>query len=161
MSYLSHLECPECGRVYAADEINTFCGPCASPLLARYDLDAARAKLDRDALAGRPADMWRWRELMPVRDPSFIKTAGEGGTPCLEVPRLAESLGTRRLWVKDEGRNPTGTFKARGLAAAVFRAVELGIGGFVVPTAGHAGGALAALVYQVAFTDFVIKVIPA
>jgi threonine synthase len=144
MSYLSHLECPECGRTYPADELATICAPCGSPLLARYDLDRARAELDRDAFRSRPGDMWRWRELMPVRDPSHIITTGEGGTPTLAAPRLGSRLGARALFVKDEGRNPTGTFKARGLAAAVSRAVELGVKGFVIPTAGNAGGALAA-----------------
>jgi threonine synthase len=144
MSYLTHLECPECGRTYPADEINTICAPCGSPLLARYDLDLARAELNRDAFRSRPGDMWRWRELMPVRDKARIVSTGEGGTPTLEAPRLGARLGARALFVKDEGRNPTGTFKARGLAAAVSRAVELGVSGFVIPTAGNAGGALAA-----------------
>lgn len=88
--------------------------------------------------------MWRWRELMPVRDVAHIVTLGEGGTPLFHVPRLGAQLGLARLYIKDEGHNPTGTFKARGLGAAVSRAVELGVTGFVVPTAGNAGGALAA-----------------
>jgi threonine synthase len=144
MSQLHHLECPECGRSKPADALSTVCELCDSPLLARYDLDRAQTELDRDATAGLPATMWRWRELLPVRDPSFIVSLGEGGTPTLEAPRLAARLGVRRLFIKDEGRNPTGTFKSRGMAAAVSRAAELGVKGFVVPTAGNAGGALAA-----------------
>ncbi len=144
MSRLSHLECPECGRAFPADDLHTICEPCGSPLLARYDLDGARTELDRDAIAARPASMWRWRELLPVRDPARIVSLGEGGTPTLEAPRLAAALGLRGLAIKDEGRNPTGTFKSRGMAAAVSRAAELGVRGFVVPTAGNAGGALAA-----------------
>ena len=144
MSQLHHLECPECGRSRPADALSTVCEPCDSPLLARYDLDRAKTELDRDATAGLPATMWRWRELLPVRDPSRIVSLGEGGTPTLEAPRLAARLGVRRLFIKDEGRNPTGTFRSRGMAAAVSRAAELGVKGFVVPTAGNAGGALAA-----------------
>jgi threonine synthase len=107
-------------------------------------LDRAKAELDREAFRSRPCDMWRWRELMPVRDASHVVSTGEGGTPTLAAPRLGARLGAPGLLVKDEGRNPTGTFKARGLAAAVSRAVELGVSGFVIPTAGNAGGALAA-----------------
>jgi threonine synthase len=88
--------------------------------------------------------MWRWRELLPVRDAAHIVTLAEGGTPMLHSPRLGKQLGLPNLYIKDEGRNPTGTFKARGIGMAVSRAVELGVRGFVTPTAGNAGGALAA-----------------
>ena len=144
MSYLAHLDCPECAKVYSADELRAVCPECGSPLLARYDLPQARARLDRDAMTVCSTGMWRWRELLPVRDAACIVTLGEGGTPTLSTPRLAHQLGLRQLYVKDEGRNPTGTFKALGMAVAVSRAVELGVRGFVVPTAGNAGGALAA-----------------
>jgi threonine synthase len=144
MSYLSHLDCPECAQVHSVDELQTVCSCCGSPLLARYDLSQAAAHVDRDALAVRSSDMWRWRELLPVLDTSRIVTLGEGGTPTLATPHLAHQLGLKHLYVKDEGRNPTGTFKARGIAMAVSRAVELGVRGFVIPTAGNAGGALAA-----------------
>ncbi len=144
MSYIAHLDCPECGRVFAAEELHTTCPECGSPLLARYNLSQARAHLDRDEMKARPCNMWRWRELMPVRDEKHIITLGEGGTPMFRVPRLGAQLGLPQLYIKDEGRNPTGTFKARGLGAAVARAVELGVQGFVIPTAGNAGGALAA-----------------
>lgn len=144
MSYLSHLECPECARNYAADELRTVCPECGSPLLACYDLPLVRAHLDRDAVLARPHTMWRWRELLPVRDEAHIVTLAEGGTPMLQAPRLGKQLGLPKLYLKDEGRNPTGTFKARGIGMAVSRAVELGVRGFVTPTAGNAGGALAA-----------------
>jgi threonine synthase len=143
-NYLGHLECPECRRSFPADRLQTICADCNSPLLARYDLAAARQGLDRDALRTRPSGMWRWAELLPVRDRRRIVSLGEGGTPLLPARRLAEKLGLSRLEIKDEGLNPTGTFKARGLGAAVSRALELGVRGFVVPTAGNAGGALAA-----------------
>jgi len=144
MSYLDHLQCPECGRTYDADELQTVCKDCDSPLLARYDLSGAKRELGREAFAARPNTMWRWRELLPVRRAENIMTLGEGGTPLLHAPRLGSFLGLPLLYIKDEGLNPTGTFKARGLGAAVSRAVELGVTGFVVPTAGNAGGALAA-----------------
>ncbi len=144
MSYLSHLDCPECAKVYSADELHTVCPECGSPLLARYDLPQARAHLDRDAMTVYSTGTWRWRELLPVRDAACIVTLGEGSTPTLAAPHLAHQLGLKQLYVKDEGRNPTGTFKALGMAVAVSRAVELGVRGFVVPTAGNAGGALAA-----------------
>lgn len=143
-SCLDHLECPECRKSYPAETVQTICPDCESPLLARYDLAAAKSRLDRDAFASRPATMWRWKELMPVRDEDRIVGLGEGATPLLSAPRLGRKLGSARLEIKDEGQNPTGTFKARGLGAAVSRALELGIKGFVVPTAGNAGGALAA-----------------
>ena len=144
MSYLSRLECSECARDYAADELHTVCLECGSPLLARYDLPLARARLDRDVMLARSNTMWRWRELLPVRDEAHIVTLAEGGTPMLHAPHLGRQLGLPNLYIKDEGRNPTGTFKSRGIGMAVSRAVELGVRGFVTPTAGNAGGALAA-----------------
>jgi threonine synthase len=144
MCYLDHLDCPECLRAFSADELRTVCPQCGSPLLARYNLDQAKRRLDRDALKTRPNTMWRWRELLPVRDQAHIITLAEGGAPLLHTPHLGQHLGAPNLYIKDEGRNPTGTFKARGIGMAVSRAVELGVQGFVIPTAGNAGGALAA-----------------
>ena len=144
MSFLSHLECPECGRNHTADELHTVCPVCGSPLLARYDLSQAKIRLDRDRFQIRPNTMWRWRELLPVRDEAHIITLAEGGAPLIYTPRLGQQLDVRNLYIKDEGRNPTGTFKARGIGMAVSRAVELGVKGFIIPTAGNAGGALAA-----------------
>ena len=143
-SYLDHLACSHCGATYTPDSLQTTCPACGRPLLARYNLDATRAKLDRDRLVARPDRMWNWRELLPVRDPEHIVYLGEGGTPMFHARRLGEMLGLPRLWIKDEGLNPTGTFKARGMAAAVSRAMELGAREFVVPTAGNAGAAAAA-----------------
>lgn len=115
------------------------------PLLARYDIAGARATLTPEAMAARRSGgMWRWRELLPVRDARFIATLGEGSTPLVSMPRLAEGLGAPGLMVKAEGLNPTGSFKARGMAAAVSRARELGATRFIAPSAGNAGGALAA-----------------
>ena len=112
--------------------------------MARYDLTKAKAAVDRDALSGRPADMWRFHEMLPVHDPDYIITLGEGGKPVLKLHHLSRRLGLNNVYIKDEGQNPTGSFKALGLAAAVSRAYELGVREFVIPTAGNAGGALAA-----------------
>ena len=144
MSYLIDLQCPECGETFSAETVQTYCHNCNAPLLARYDLRRASAELDRDALTRRPRGMWRWRELLPVRDPVNEVSLGEGDCPLLPLPRLAAQFGLPRLFVKDESFNPTGTFKARGMAAAVSRAKELGLRELVTPTAGNAGGALAA-----------------
>ena len=143
-STLSHLECSACHTRHDADRLHKLCPACAKVLLARYDLEKAARTLTPSSLAGRPRGMWRWSELMPVRDPANISSLGEGDTPLLEVPRLAALGGFRRLLLKDEGVNPTGSFKARGLSAAVSRARELGVKQLAVPTAGNAGGAMAA-----------------
>jgi threonine synthase len=144
MSALAGLACSECGSVFDADRVQTVCQACDSPLLARYDLERVGDTLDRDELSRRLSGLWRWAELLPVRDPAWRLTLGEGDTPLHHARRLGDRLGLRRLFVKDEGLNPTGTFKARGLAVAVGRASELGVREFVIPTAGNAGGALAA-----------------
>lgn len=144
MNYLSHLECSHCGRIYEADALIRVCRDCGLPILARYDLAKAADEIDREELTRRSEGLWRFRELLPVRDPRYIVTLGEGGTPVLKLGQLGKELGLHRLFIKDEGLNPTGTFKALGLAAAVSRALELGVREFVIPTAGNAGGALAA-----------------
>ncbi len=111
--------------------------------MARYDLAEAARALKRERVSDRPAGLWRWAELLPVRDPEKRYTLGEGDTPLLPLRRIGDRLGLRRLYVKDEGVNPTGSFKARGMAVALARAVELGVKEAVAPTAGNAGGALA------------------
>ena len=144
MNYLTHLECSHCQTIYEADQLIRLCTECGYPLLARYDIDKAKQELDRDEVAKRPSTMWRFQELLPIRNPQYIITLGEGGNPILKLHQLASHLGLNQLYIKDEGQNPTGSFKALGLAAAVSRAVELGVEEFVIPTAGNAGGALAA-----------------
>lgn len=144
MSYLSHLECSYCARTLSADQPANVCGICGRPLLARYDLAAAARVVDRDGLQFRQPSIWRYQELLPVRDPVNIVTLGEGGRPVLPLRRLGDRLGLGNLFLKDEGQNPTGSFKALGLAVAVSRALELGIRQLVIPTAGNAGGAMAA-----------------
>lgn len=143
-SYLSHLECAGCGKQYAYREIHTFCPICQSPLLSIYDLKQARQNVDRDQVTRRKKGMWRWRELLPVIDEENQIFLGEGDTPLLSLPRLQKELKLSNLYVKDESSNPTGSFKARGLAAAISKAKELGIEKVIIPTAGNAGGAMAA-----------------
>jgi len=144
MSYIVNLQCYDCGDFFDASTIQTFCPDCQAPLLARYDLDAARRKLDRDEFRSRSAGMWRWREVLPVHELDNMINLGEGDTPLLHLPNLGSDIGLSRLYVKDESLNPTGTFKARGLAAAVSKAKELGVPKVIIPTAGNAGGAMAA-----------------
>ncbi|MCY4528380.1 MAG: threonine synthase [Chloroflexi bacterium] len=143
-SYLTHLECTNCGETQSADRLIRLCPECGKVLYARYDLDAARRESNRNALAGRRSDMWRYFETMPVLDEANIVSLGEGMTPILDAPRLSEAIGASNVVIKDEGQNPTGTFKSRGLSAAVSKAKELGAAGVTIPTAGNAGGALAA-----------------
>jgi len=130
--------------MFDTDKIHTFCPNCQSPLLVRYDLENVRKHIDRDALRHRPNGMWRWHELLPVKDPKNFIFLGEGDTSLLDLPRIGSELGLRNLFVKDESKNPTGSFKARGLAAAISKAKELGIEKVIIPTAGNAGGAMAA-----------------
>lgn len=142
-SYLSHLECARCGQSHEADRVQNLCG-CGGPLLARYDLAAAVRALRPADLAGRAPTLWRYRELLPVRRPEYMISLGEGMTPLLPLPRLGEAIGLPRLLLKDEGQCPTGTFKARGAAVGISRALELGIRAIGMPTNGNAGGAWAA-----------------
>jgi threonine synthase len=143
-STLKHLECPECGRRYDAGKLQTICQVCNSPLLARYDLKKAGQTLSPEAAAARPRGMWRWAEILPVREEKHRLELGEGDTPLVPAVRLGAGIGLTRLAIKDESGNPTGSFKARGLAMGVSKAMELGAKEFVIPTAGNAGGALAA-----------------
>ena len=143
-SMISNLECSGCGKIYSANEIHTFCPDCQSPLLARYNLAAVRDQVDRDAIRRRPRGMWRWHELLPVVHPENFVFLGEGDTALLPIPNIGSQLGLSNLYVKDESSNPTGSFKARGLAAAISKAKELGIQKVIIPTAGNAGGAMAA-----------------
>jgi threonine synthase len=157
-SYLSHLVCSVCHQAYDADQLHTISPCCARPLLARYDLAALAQEVSRDEISSREATMWRYHEFLPVREQQHIIGLGEGMTPLLSVPRLApKGLEQQaRLLVKDEGQNPTGSFKARGMAAAVSRAIELGVQGLVTPTAGNAGAALAAYAARAGVPAYVV-----
>ncbi len=156
MSALLDLECPECGRHLPADQLQTVCLDCDSPLFARYDLGELAHRVSPSDIARRPAGLWRWTELLPVENDRYRLTLGEGDTPLLPALRLGASVGLEHLYIKDEGLNPTGSFKARGMAVALSRAAELGIREVVVPTAGNAGGAMAAYAARAGLTAHVI-----
>ena len=134
-----HLDCSACDHTQAGDTLASICPVCGQPFLVRYDSPWPA----RDAITPR-WDMWRYEAVLPLLDGETPVSLGEGATPMHELPSLARELGVARLWVKDEGLNPTASFKARGMSAAVTRAAALGVPGFVVPTAGNAGAALAA-----------------
>jgi threonine synthase len=142
--FLTHLECSLCGQIYDADRLWNLCPSCGKPLLARYDLEAARHTLSREAFSRREPTLWRYRELLPVSHPRFILSLGEGWTPLFHAARLGEVVGLSTLYVKDEGLNPTGSFKARGLGVAISRAYELGVEAVSIPSAGNAAGAMSA-----------------
>lgn len=143
MSKMTHLECSKCGTSHDADIVQTVCSKCGKPLFPRYDLEAAKETLSKRNLVGRVASMWRYREILPVRKQENIVTLGEGWTPLTPTPKLGESLGLKNLLVKDEGIIPTGSFKARGLSAAISKAKELGVKRVALPSAGNAAGAMA------------------
>ena len=144
MSFFSHLECSvPCGAPALDPREQHFLCACGAPLLARYDLDAARC-WSRDTLSRRAPNMWRYRELMPIFDGETPVTLGEGFTPLIHAPSLGQSVGLERLYIKDESLNPTNSFKARGQSAAITRAKYLGATTIALPTAGNAGNAAAA-----------------
>ena len=144
MTFVSHVECTVCGHRHQAGQLLTVCARCGQMLAVRYDLERAGAAVSKDDLRRRPPGMYRFRELLPLDDAEEPVTLGEGATPLLSLPRVASHLGLAQLWAKDEGQNPTGSFKARGLGMAITRARTLGVKGLMIPSAGNAGGAAAA-----------------
>jgi threonine synthase len=144
MNYVTHLECANCGAKYDAAKVHNLCTACNRPLWVKYDLAALKKAFTKKMLAGRPATLWRFLEMLPIQDPAKIVSLSETVSPLMETPRLATEFGVSRLYVKDESRLPTGSFKARGMALAISKANEFGIRKVAVPTAGNAGGAMAA-----------------
>lgn len=140
--FVSQLTCPKCDAHYAPEEPHQLCN-CGSPLLVDYDLERVSATMRKETVAGRPADLWRYRELLPVVSEQNIVTMGEGMTPLLKLDRLGRKMGLTNLYLKDEGIIPSGSFKARGAAVGVSRAKELGVKTLAMPTNGNAGGAWA------------------
>ncbi|MBA3962540.1 MAG: threonine synthase [Chthoniobacterales bacterium] len=141
---LTNLRCTACGRTYEWRQLHNVCTVCHKPLFAEYDLIAAGHTFTRESLAGRTKSLWRYREVLPLPAEAEPVSLGEGGTPLLPLTRWAKEIGFSNLWVKDEGQNPTQSFKARGMTTAVSMAKYLGAKKLAVPTAGNAGGALAA-----------------
>jgi threonine synthase len=144
MSFVTHLECADCGAEYPAGEVHGLCTKCHRPLWVRYDLDALKKEFPQKALFGRPPTIWRYLEMLPVENPGHIVSLTETITPILRANRLAVEFGLENILIKDESRLPTGSFKARGMAMAVTMANEFGLKRLAAPTAGNAGGALAA-----------------
>ena len=143
-NFVTHLECANCGLHYDPALVHNLCTACQRPLWVKYDLAALRRAFPKTALAARPPTLWRYLEMLPISDPSKIVSLSETMTPILETKRLAAEFGLSHLWVKDESRLPTGSFKARGMALAISKANEFGLKQVAVPTAGNAGGAMAA-----------------
>ena len=141
---VTHLECTACGLHHQAQRLLNLCSDCGKPLLVRYNLGRASQALNKQTLGGRRADLWRYREVLPVLSDANIVSLGEGWTPLLHARRLGARLGVDELYIKDESQNPTQSFKARGMSVAVSMAKELGVQKLAVPSAGNAAGALAA-----------------
>src|SRR4051812_25745171 len=142
-TFVTHLECSMTGESYAADTLHNL-SKAGKPLLVRYDLAGVKEALSKGALTQRPDGLWKWRELLPVRKAQHIVSLGEDATPLIALPKLAKKLGGGEIIIKDEGRLPTGSFKARGLVMAVSMAKALGVAHMAMPTNGNAGAALAA-----------------
>jgi threonine synthase len=142
-SFAVELRCTRCAQVLRLDRVHNLCA-CGAPLAVAYDLAGAARAVSREAPGRRGSSLWRWRELLPVQAPEHAVTLGEGTTPLLPLPRLAARLGRVTVLLKDESLNPTNSFKARGMAVAVSRALELGLRHLALPSAGNAGTALAA-----------------
>jgi threonine synthase len=143
MTFTKEIACPRCARRFALNQLLNLC-PCGSPLLVRYDLKTASAGLAKSSLRDRAPTLWRYRELLPLEDDANLVSLGEGFTPLLAAKTLARECGVQQVWIKDEAQNPTGSFKDRGLSVAVSRAKELGVKKVAIPSAGNAGGSLAA-----------------
>jgi len=152
---VTHLECALCGLRHEAQRLHNLCRECGKPLLVRYDLDRAKESLTKESLPSRRSDMWRYREVMPVERDDNIVSLGEGWTPLLAARRLAEKTGIREVYIKDESLNPTQSFKARGMSAAVSMAKELGAKKLAVPSAGNAAGALSAYAARAGLECFI------
>ena len=144
MSFVTHLECANCGQKYDKGKVHNLCTACQKPLWVRYDLSALKRRFPKKELFGRPPTIWRYLEMLPIENPAKIVSLTETITPILAAKRLGNHFGLENLLIKDESRLPTGSFKARGLALAVTMAKHYGLKKLAVPSAGNAAGALAA-----------------
>ena len=154
-SYLTNLECTYCGETFSADEPMRLCDKCGKVLYPRYDISTASKNFTKDLIRDRAPNMWRYFEMMPIREESNIVTLGEGFTPIFETKALGAKIGSNALFLKDEGLNPTASFKARGLSAAVSKAKELGLNKLTMPSAGNAAGAMASYAARAGLEAFV------
>jgi threonine synthase len=151
---VTHLYCSSCGKQKEPKRLYNLC-ECGKPLMVAYDLESAQMTLTRELLSGREPTLWRYREVLPVEDEANRITLGEGMTPLAKAARLGGQLGMASLYIKDESLNPTGSFKARGMAVAVSMAKELGVEKLAVPSAGNAAGALAAYAAKAAIAAYI------
>lgn len=152
---VTHLECAACGLRHEAQRLHNLCTKCGKPLLVRYDLERAAATLTKESLRDRGPDLWRYREVLPTERDENIVSLGEGWTPLVRASRLGAQIGLDDLFIKDESQNPTQSFKARGMTAAVSMAKELGARKLAVPSAGNAAGALAAYAARAGMEAFI------
>jgi threonine synthase len=144
-SCIISLTCTNCGKKFNADEKNGLCPSCGKVLYPRYDFESAKETLSRPSIRRRKTyNIWRLHEIMPVKNDRYRITLGEGWTPIVKLNNFGHKLSLQEVYLKDEGQNPTGTFKSRGLCAAVSKGLELGVKDFVIPSAGNAGAALSA-----------------
>jgi len=150
-----HLECAACGLEHEAQRLQNLCRECGKPLLVRYDLERVGQSLTKESLTNGRADLWRYRDVLPVESNENIVSLGEGWTPLIHASRIGQALGLRELYIKDESQNPTQSFKARGMAVAVSMAKELGAKKLAVPSAGNAAGALAAYAARAGLECFI------
>jgi threonine synthase len=153
---VTHLECANCGKNYEANRLHNLCTECGKPLLVRYALERAAETLTKESLKTRAENLWRYREVLPVEREENIVCLGEGWTPLFKTDKLAESLPIKlNLYIKDESTNPTQSFKARGMTAAISMAKELGVKKVAAPSAGNAGGAMAAYASRAGMESFI------
>jgi threonine synthase len=144
-SLMNKIVCTNCGKEYKIDQLNNTCESCGKVLFPKYDLEKAKEYLSKEQIQQKKVyNIWRFHEIMPVNDPKFRISLGEGWTPIVNLDIFGKSLGLKNVYLKDEGQNPTGTFKSRGLCSAVSKGLELGVKDFVMPSAGNAGAALSA-----------------
>jgi len=155
MNFFTHLQCGYCNTHYEADKVWNLCPECSKPLLAMYDITNAKNHFKKSNLDSRPPTLWRYKEMLPIKSDKFILSMGEGFTPLLRANRLSGEIGFENLYVKEEGVNPTTSFKARGLCVAVSKAFELGIKELSIPSAGNAAGAMSAYAALAGMKSFV------
>jgi len=155
LNFVTHLECALCHTRHDHNVLQNLCTHCQRPLWVKYDLATIGKRIKKAALLDRPSTLWRYIELLPVSNPAEVVSLGETVTPLLETKKLAAHLGVAHLWVKDESRLPTGSFKARGMALAISKAKEFGVSRVACPTAGNAGGAMAAYAARAGMESYV------
>lgn len=155
MSYFSHLECGYCSKIYDKNKIWNLCPGCGKPLLARYNIESARKNFNREVLKEREKTLWRYFEMLPVNDRKYQLSLGEGFTPLIRAEKLGNEIGLEKVFIKEEGLNPTTSFKARGLCIAISKAFEFGIKEVSIPSAGNAAGAMSAYASLAGIKSFV------